>query len=336
MRDGARTDAAAFVRGFGPVAEAALLRLYPEPREHGDGMLVLGEFGWLAPRVILLDPATGRVYSHLGDSELLAGGLDTFGRLLGEVRALRAHAGGPWDPERAARAALGRVREYEPGVLTSDPDVCAFWRAALLVWPLLHAPGPGRGGLRLGLTHERLATDLGPERVVRIPSGNIPDVLDSHAPSRRFLRDVGLVDAPPVRPDPDRPLSVAALDAFDPHGYRDPPNAARLVRLGGVDVVGSRVDLLLDADDGRVHGWYRDDEPELFPIAADLSTLAFAQWLIARVRAYDREFAITHDYDGLAAILTAVLGTVDPIAVRGPAAYWPNVFDDEAGGLLYG
>ncbi|GCD98982.1 SUKH-4 family immunity protein [Embleya hyalina] len=228
------------------------------------------------------------------------------------------------------------MRAYEPGIPASDPDVCAFRRAALPVWPLLHAPGPGRDGLRLGLTHTGLAADLGRERVVRITTGNIPDVLDSHAPSRRFLRDVGLVDAPPVCPDPDRPLWVGALDAFDPDGHRDPPNAARLVRIGGVDVIGSRVDLLPDADDGRVHGWYRDDEPELFPIAADPSTLAFAQWSIVRVREYDREFAITDDYDGLAAIMTAVPGTVDPMAVRGPAAYRPNVFDDEAGGLLYG
>ncbi|WP_161500747.1 hypothetical protein [Embleya scabrispora] len=112
-------------------------------------------------------------------------------------------------------------------------DAAAFPRrfgplaeAALPVGPPPYAPAAGRDGLRLGFTHEVSAGDLGPGRVAPIGSGNIPDVLDSHAPSRRLLRDVGLVDAPPVR-------------------------------LGGV---GADVDLLVDADDGRVHGWYRDDE----------------------------------------------------------------------------
>ncbi|MEU0935161.1 hypothetical protein [Embleya sp. NPDC005971] len=90
------------------------------------------------------------------------------------------------------------------------------------------------------------------------------------------------------------------------------------------------------ARDGRVRGWYRDVGPEPFAVGTGPSTLAFASWMITRVRAYDREFALTRDYDGLAEIMTAVPGTLDPITVEGPAPYRPNVFDDQPGGLLDG
>ncbi|MYS83281.1 SUKH-4 family immunity protein [Embleya scabrispora] len=332
-----RDEVVAFLREAQSSAEAALLRLYPEPRERPDGMLTLGEFAWFAPRAIVLEPATGRVYSDHVDQELLAGGLDTFGRLLREVESLRTgtRAGGRCDPVRASRAAFARVRGYEPRVLHSDPDVCAFWRAALLVWPLLHAVEPGRAGLRLEFTHEALAADYGAERVVRIPEGNIPEVLRSHAPSLRFLRDVGLIDALPLVLDEDRPLWVATLDEFEDEPYPHAPHTWRLVRLGALPQL-PNTDLVVDGLTGRVYAHYPDEPAERCPVNNDLSTLALAQWMTARVRAYDREFAITDDYDGLATIMTAVLGIVDPLAVRGPAAYWPNVFDDEAGGLLYG
>jgi hypothetical protein len=331
-----RDEVVEFLRKAGPSGEAALLRLYPEPRERPDGMLTLGEFAWFAPRAIVLEPATGRVYSDYVDPELLAGGLDTFGRLLREVESLRTgtRAGGRCDPVRASRAAFARVRGYEPRVLDPDPDVCAFWRAALLVWPLLHAVEPGRDGLRLEFAHDVLAADSGEERVVRIPEGNIPEVLRSHAPSLRFLRDVGLIDARPLVLDEDRPLWVATLEEFEDEPYPDTPDAWRLVRLGALPLI--EADLVVDGLTGRVYAHYPNEPAERCPINGDLSTLAFAQWMTARVRAYDREFAITDDYDGLATIMSAVLGTLDPLAVRGPAAYWSNMFDDEAGGLLYG
>ncbi|MET7297878.1 SUKH-4 family immunity protein [Embleya sp. NPDC005575] len=334
-----RDEVVAFLREAESSAEAALLRLYPEPRERPDGMLALGEFAWFAPRVIVLEPATGRVYSELADRTLLAGGLDTFGRLLREVESLRTGTGtgigtgGRCDPVEASRAALARVRGYEPRVLDSDPDVCAFWRAALLVWPLLHAVEPGRDGLCLEFTHEALAADSGAERVARIPEGNIPEVLRSHAPSLRFLRDVGLIDALPLVLDEDRPLWVATSEEFEDEPYPDAPDVWRPVRLGALPLI--EADLVVDGLTGRVYAHYPDEPAERCPVNTDLSTLAFAQWMVARVRVWDREFAITDDYDGLATIMTAVLGTVDPLAVRGPAAYWPNMFDDEPGGLLY-
>lgn len=333
MRAVTRDAAARFLREAGPAGAAALLRLGPEPLPAEDGMLVLGEFAWLAPRRVLLDPATGRVYSHLDGPELLAESLDGFGRLLREVASLRAGDTGRDDPVEVSRAAFERVRAYEPGLLESDVEVCAFWRAALTVWPLLHAPGPGRDGLRLDFTHEMLAADLGAERVVRIPAGNIPEVLGNHPPSRRFLIEVGLIDASPVRLDPDRPLWTAALDEFEDNDFPSSPDACRHVRLGALP---GDADLVVDAHDGRVSGWSRAVDPEPFAVGTDLSTLAFALWMIARVRTYDREFAITDDYDGLAETMTAVLGVVDPVAVEGHAAFWPNVFDDRPGGLLYG
>ncbi|MYW01532.1 SUKH-4 family immunity protein [Streptomyces sp. SID3343] len=326
-------EAATFLARTGPSGAAALLRLRAEPKRRPDGMLVLGEFEWFTHRRIVLDPATGHVYAQFGDPELLATSLDTFGRLIREVESFRTRDGGVWDPEVAARAALDRVRAYDPAVLETDGNVSGYWLASLLVWPLLYAVAPGRDGLRLDVTREWLASEFAAANIVAVDVDALADTIDVHPPSRRFLRDIGLVAAGPVLLSDERPLPIDAKnEEEEENGYEVPPDAGRYLLLGGLV---HEFEVLLDSRDGRLHAWYYPDA-ELRPLNGDLSTLVFTQWMNARVNRYDREYGITHDYDGLAAVMTGVLSVLDPFAAEGDDAYWPGIFDDRHGGGLCG
>ncbi|MFD9287372.1 SUKH-4 family immunity protein [Streptomyces sp. NPDC060030] len=79
------------------------------------------------------------------------------------------------------------------------------------------------------------------------------------------------------------------------------------------------------------------------PVNADVSTLAFTVWMHSRQRKLEEEYELTREmgefYHQVADTMVAVLATADPVAclpATGPDdyRYWPEVFHDEAGGVL--
>ncbi len=100
--------------------------------------------------------------------------------------------------------------------------------------------------------------------------------------------------------------------------------------------------LVLDGSTGAVLCWSEPDAT-LRPLNADISTLAFTVWLVHREKALDAEHDLTDAYEQLAATMAETLAAVDPIACdptpRTPQddgwRYWPEAFEDQAGGGLY-
>ncbi|CAM5567596.1 SUKH-4 family immunity protein [Streptomyces olivaceoviridis] len=98
-------------------------------------------------------------------------------------------------------------------------------------------------------------------------------------------------------------------------------------------------DLLVD---GRTGALFHTElgADHVVPVNADVSTLAFTLWLHQREQALDKEHGFTQDFHHrLADTMIEVLASVDPVACAPAAApddyrYWPEVFHDEAGGVL--
>lgn len=220
----------------------------------------------------------------------------------------------------------------------------ALWRVVALVRPLALIAGPG-GGLLLDLPEGLLEEEFAPEGVVRFDEAELPAAL-VHEPTRRFLTRTGLPkDGPMFLLDTEAPLlpTLARCRAESERGeqlYAFPEDMAvapdRLIRLGYL------VDdayVVIDADTGALHAWYVSDAA-LRPLNADVSTLAFTVWMLRREEEIDQEHDLTADmYHPLAGTMAAVLASVDPVACRptGEAddwRYWPEVFHDEAGGVL--
>ncbi|MEU6733764.1 SUKH-4 family immunity protein [Streptomyces physcomitrii] len=174
----------------------------------------------------------------------------------------------------------------------------AFARTRARGW--LSASG---AGLILDLPERLLAEEFGPGRVMRFEDVDFPAAL-RHAPTRRFLRDLGLPeDVHPFHLDTELPLPTLTQFHAEPdfEEYASPALPAQadaLVRLGrlaahgpGARGTGNRglgpspdpgnergVHLVVDGGTGALLAW-RPDTGALTPLHADVSTLAFALWL---------------------------------------------------------
>jgi hypothetical protein len=321
---------------------------------------------------VVLDGATGRVFSMWlyekspADAELfpLAPSVGALLRFLGAVddfRGLRgrfATLAGRTGPEavRTAERVLTAVFTEEawgedgwgPAGPRSrwDHPIPAFWRIAAVIRPLALIAGPGRE-LALELPAGLLEGAFGAENMVRLTDDRLPSTL-VHAPTRAFLTEVGLPSdgfmfyGPGPEPLLTLPEDWAESRSNPSHahlwhgGEQLPPDARHLVVLGGLVhdftvVIDGRTGALFHTEAGADH---------VVPVNADVSTLAFTLWLHQREQVLDEEHHFTQDfYHQLADTMIEVLSSVDPTACR-PAVgpddyrYWPEVFHDEAGGVL--
>ncbi|MEN8650131.1 SUKH-4 family immunity protein [Streptomyces sp. 21So2-11] len=316
---------------------------------------------------IVLDGRTGRVAladleSRFLEARPLATDLDTLLRMAGAVEELGSGVGefggrfaGQYGPE-----AVTRLTEALREVADADGD---YWTIAVLIRPLVRIAGPG-DGLRLQLPEGLLDDEFGAESgaelgaesgvrpgagsgagsgtggVARFADADLPAAL-THEPTRRFLRDVGLpVDGGMFTLDDDRPARTLA--EVYAHQGKDllPDGSDRLICLG---YLVEDIDLVVDGATGLILGRNVEDAG-LRPVNADVSTLAFTLWLLRRARAVDAEHKVTDEsYAVLAATMREVLAEVDPVACGHAAGgsrgddgwrYWPEAFDDEAGGAL--
>ncbi|MFH8805121.1 SUKH-4 family immunity protein [Streptomyces sp. NPDC017936] len=300
---------------------------------------------------VLLDGATGEItttcFLHdrpdLMDRRPLAPSLETlvrFATAADELAALRgqfAAYAGRYGPEAVAEASAQLLALYEAG---ADGAVAPFWRLAAVIRPLALIAGPGtRSGLALDLPPRLLDEEFGARAVVRFEDVDFPSAL-THEPTRRFLREVGLPEECVwFSLDTDTPLPTLAEHRADDPDARLPDGAARLVRLGHLL---EDTGLVVDGTTGAVLAW-SEAEATLRPLNADVSTLGFTLWLVHRARSLDADHDLTEAYDQLAAALTRTLSVLDPLSCDPtPTApgddgrrYWPEVFEDEAGGGLY-
>ncbi|MGD1217441.1 SUKH-4 family immunity protein [Streptomyces krungchingensis] len=218
-----------------------------------------------------------------------------------------------------------------------------FWRMAALIRPLTRIAGPG-DGLVLDLPKRLLDEEFGAGGIMRFEDVDFPSAL-THEPTRRFLRETGLPeDGFLFQLDMEVPLPALTEYYADerPGEFSAddlPAGADRLIRLGQLV---EDISLVVDGGTGAVLAW---SEPDLTlrPLNADISTLAFTLWLLHREKALDAAHHLSDTYEQLAATMSQTLATVDPVACdRTPALpgddgrrYWPEAFDDRAGGVLY-
>ncbi|WP_031506289.1 SUKH-4 family immunity protein [Streptomyces megasporus] len=229
--------------------------------------------------------------------------------------------------------------------------VPVFWRIAALIRPLALIAGPG-DGLRLDLPRQVLEEAFGADRIVRVAPEELPGEL-VHEPTRRFLTEVGLprdglmfgLDGEEddlLRPLPEVDARYRAMPELR-HLFRDPESADHLpadadhlLSIGGLI---HDFDVLLDGRTGKVlYGQLGDSA--VTPVNADVSTLAFTVWTHHREQVLNEEHDFTQDfYHELADTMIGVLASLDPVACLPPEGpddfrYWPEVFHDEAGGVL--
>jgi hypothetical protein len=214
---------------------------------------------------------------------------------------------------------------------------------AALIRPLARIAGPGEG-LVLGLPKRLLDEEFGAGGIMRFEDVDFPPAL-THEPTRRFLRESGLPeDGYLFQLDTEVPLPALTEYYADerPDEFAAgllPAAADRLIRLGQLL---EDTSLVVDGTTGAVLAW---SEPDLTlrPLNADISTLAFTLWLVHREKTVDAAHGLSGSYGQLAATLTETLATVDPTACdRTPTLpgddgrrYWPEIFEDRSGGLLY-
>ncbi|MFE1952705.1 SUKH-4 family immunity protein [Streptomyces sp. NPDC059524] len=344
------------------------------------GMDVLGDLlveGQTAHHIVR-DPETGRVYateSYDPPDEMypLAPSAEALRRMSAAVSDLDALRG-PFSGLRG-QFGLGAVKEAARllssaftgedwgsdgwGLAEEGPEewvhgLPPVWRIQACVKPLALIAGPGRG-LRMDLAADVLTNIFGADGVRRFTPGELPEAL-THAPTRRFLTEVGLPsDVPLFYPtgSEDDPLCTVAEHraavARDPQmrrhfedGASHPviPDADRFVLLGGTP---QDVDVVVDGRTGEVH-WTSFLGDDLTAMNADISTLVFALWMYGTVEALEKPYALKGDdtdshYHFLADTMVGVLESVDPVAClpeTGPEdyRYWPEVWHDEAGGVL--
>ncbi|MEU5025856.1 SUKH-4 family immunity protein [Streptomyces milbemycinicus] len=339
--------------------------------DHIGGLLAIGHLlteGEEADHIVL-DGATGRVFTmYLSEKDPdlikvlpLAPSVAALGRSLeaaAELAGLRGRFAG-FAGRFGARAVADASALFRSLLEEADWDggwgsagdreewehaLPALWRIVALVRPMALIAGPG-GGLLLDLPEGLLEGEFTPEGVARFDEAELPAVL-VHEPTRRFLTRTGLPkDGPMFLLDTEVPLlpTLAWCREDSERGeqlYAFPEDMAvapdRLLRLGYL------VDdayVVIDADTGALHAWYVSDAA-LCPLNADISTLAFTVWMMRREEEINEEHDLTADmYHPLADTMAAVLASVDPVACRptGEAddwRYWPEVFHDEAGGVL--
>lgn len=302
---------------------------------------------------VLLDGATGRVFhgwlNYPDDLCLLASDLSSLVRLATAVTQLPADGGefarfagrrGPAVVTELTELLLGLIREHDPELLEPSRRISAHWRVAAYLLPLARIAGPG-DGLALDLPAGLLAEAFGTEDLHRYDDAELPAVL-TYQPTRRFLRDHGLPETNTLSLASDEPVQTLADYYRDDPYYRNdaesalPGSAGNLVRLG---YLVDDIDLVVEGATGRVLGWYVPDQV-LRPVNLDVSTLAFAQWLVRQEQLLEPVHRLTGSESALISTMTQVLASVDPIACQPTGAeddhrYWPELFDDGHAGILY-
>ncbi|MFF2211340.1 SUKH-4 family immunity protein [Streptomyces antibioticus] len=186
-----------------------------------------------------------------------------------------------------------------------------LWRIATVIRP----PAPGGAGratgsgsgLALDLPFRLLDEEFGATGVVRFEEVDFPREL-THAPTRRFLREVGL----PERAD------RFALETDVPLETLAGSTGGRLIRLGRLPRGAS---LVVDGATGAVLTWSESlSDPGPRPLSADVSTLAFALWLTRRERALRVVRELTGIYDGSAEAMTRTLAAPAPAPAPSPSS----------------
>ncbi|MFE6283151.1 SUKH-4 family immunity protein [Streptomyces sp. NPDC057877] len=322
--------------------------------------------GGMEGESILLDGATGEVsttyFFHdrpdLMESRPLAPSLRLlvrFATATDELAGLRGQFAS-YASRRGAQAATEASQQllavFEEGMREAGAgdEMPLFWRIAAVIRPLALVAGRStRSGLAADLPARLLEDEFGAGAVVRFEDVDFPAAL-VHEPTRRFLREVGLPeDGVWFGVDTDVPLPTLAQYCADeresvfrtadlPTRDRLPEGAHRLIRLGHLL---EDTSLVIDGTTGAVFAW-SEAETVLRPLNTDVSTLAFTLWLIHREKSLDAEHDLTDAYEQLAATMARTLAAVDPLAVdptpRTPDddgwRYWPEMFEDEAGGGL--
>ncbi|MET9949939.1 SUKH-4 family immunity protein [Streptomyces sp. NPDC006339] len=295
------------------------------------------------------DPACAERFPLAASVEALAGHLaavDDFAALRGDFADL-AGAVGPAAVAEAEARLTARLTEGEgAGALP------VFWRIAARIRPLALIAGQGPAtGLRLDLPRGLLEAEFGEEEIVRLAPADLPAALE-HEPTRRFLMEVGLPrEAGMFGLWEDEYLMRTLKETEDARSGDDgdskgdgnrndssalPDGAERLVCLGSLV---HDFEVVIHGATGRLyHRLY--DSAEITPVNADVSTLAFTLWLHQREQRLDETEEFTADfYQYLADTMSEVLGSVDPVACAPSTGdedyrYWPEVFHDEAGGVL--
>ncbi|MFD9652734.1 SUKH-4 family immunity protein [Streptomyces mirabilis] len=303
---------------------------------------------------IVLDGATGKVATTyffsdpaLMDLAPLAPSLEALVRFSAATEELTASRGrfasyeGRFGAKAVTEASESLAAVFEAG---AGGEVAPYWRMAALIRPLARIAGPGEG-LVLDLPKRLLDEEFGAGAIMRFEDVDFPPAL-VHEPTRRFLRETGLPeDGLLFQLDTEVPLP-ALSDYYADQRPDDfsadelPPTADRLIRLGYLI---EDTSLVVDGTTGAVLAWSEPDIT-LRPLNADISTLAFTLWLLHREKALDATHDLTDSYEQLAATMAQTLATVDPIAcdptltLEGDDGwrYWPEIFEDEAGGTLHG
>ncbi|WP_055495106.1 SUKH-4 family immunity protein [Streptomyces sp. TP-A0356] len=298
---------------------------------------------------LVLDGATGEVFTtyvfprHPGLMDLspLAPSLEAllrFAATTDELTAFHGRFAPGYGPKAVAQASERLATLFADG---SGEDPAPYWRMAALIRPLARIARPGTG-LALDLPPRLLDEEFGSAAIVRFEDVDFPGAL-THAPTRRFLRDVGLPeDGYWYELDTDVPLPTLTeyyAEEGDVTADELPHGADRLIRLGHLL---EDTSLVVDGATGAVLCWSEPDAI-LRPLNADISTLAFTVWLVHREKALDEDHGLTDSYEQLAATMAETLAMVDPIACdptpRTPEddgrRYWPEAFEDQAGGGLY-
>ncbi|WP_327326693.1 SUKH-4 family immunity protein [Streptomyces sp. NBC_01210] len=314
---------------------------------------------------VVLDGGTGRLFSmwlyekspHNAELFPLAPSLDALARFLesvDEFAALRGRFAGL--AERTGANVVAEASALLMSVFTDedwghdgwgsagtpaewDHAIPAFWRIAALIRPMALVAGPGQG-LRLDLPDGLLDEEFGADGVVRIDPSELPAALE-HEPTRRFLTDIGLPKEElmfGLWRDEYLLLTLAEADAReDGDASRETPaDGDRLISLGSLV---HDFEVVIDGRTGLL-SYHEYGAGTTTPVNADISTLAFTVWMYNRQQNMEKEHDFTQDfYHQLADTMVAVLASVDPVACL-PAKdaddyrYWPEVFHDEAGGVL--
>ncbi|MDF6019569.1 SUKH-4 family immunity protein [Streptomyces sp. JH34] len=273
--------------------------------------------------------------------------------LTGRFAHLQGRFGGPVVEEASAllRSVLTDEIWGEDGWgdVEWEGEMPSFWRTAALIRPLALVAAPGRG-LRLDLPADFIEEEFGAEGVVRLSPGDLPDALE-HEPTRRFLVEVGLprdglLFGAEAREDILNSMTAVCAERMENPALRHlgiagtlPEDSDHLLLIGGLM---HDFDTVVDGRTGLVHYTLIDDDT-VTPVNADVSTLAFTVWMHSRQRKLEEEYELTGDmgefYHQVADTMVAVLATADPVAclpATGPDdyRYWPEVFHDEAGGVL--
>ncbi|MER6996811.1 SUKH-4 family immunity protein [Streptomyces sp. NPDC000410] len=225
-----------------------------------------------------------------------------------------------------------------------DRTLPAFWMITALVRPLALMAGPGRG-LLVELPEGLLEEEFGDGEIARFDPADLPEGLH-HEPTRRFLSGTGLpreagmfalYDEAPLRPS----RTEAAGERYDGGRDVDASPGGLASGHGPLFALGEVVEdceVVVDGLTGAVHARYFDGEWR--PLNADVSTLAFTVWMHQREETLDHVHELTYDmYQQLADTMISVLASLDPVACaptdrEGDWRYWPEVFHDEAGGVL--